>query len=47
LIANAAAEEPSETDRILPGFRALINNPTLLQQVAQLFTRGLEQGKSN
>jgi len=47
LIANAAAESQSETDQILPGFRALINNPTLPQQVAQLFTKGLEQGKSN
>jgi hypothetical protein len=47
LIANAAAEKPSDTDRILPGFRALINNPTLPQQVAQLFTRGLEKDKSN
>lgn len=47
LIANATAEEPSECDRMLPGFRALINNPTLPQQVAQLFTRGLAQGKSN
>ncbi len=45
LIANTAAEESSETNRILPGFRAFINNPTLPQQVA-LFTRGLEQGKS-
>jgi hypothetical protein len=47
LITNAAAEKPSDTDRILPGFRALINNPTLPQQVAQLFTRGLEKDKSN
>jgi hypothetical protein len=47
LIASATAEESSECDRMLPGFRALINNPTLPQQVAQLLTRGWEQGKSN
>jgi hypothetical protein len=38
-ITNAMAEVQSETDRMLPGFHALINNPTLPQQVAQLFTR--------
>lgn len=38
-ITNATAEVQSETDRMLPGFHALINNPTLPQQVAQLFTR--------
>lgn len=46
-ITNAAAESLSETDRLLPGFRALINHPTLPEQVARLFTRYLEQSKSN
>jgi len=46
-ITNAAAESQSETDRLLPGFRTLINHPTLPKQVAQLFTRYLEQSKSN
>jgi hypothetical protein len=46
-ITNAAAESQSETDRLLPGFRALINHPTLPEQVAQLFTRHLERSKSN
>jgi hypothetical protein len=46
-ITNAAAESQSETDRLLPGFGALINNPTLPEQVGQLFTRYLEQNKSN
>jgi len=46
-ITNATAESQSETDRLLPGFRPLINNPTLPKQVAQLFTRYLEQSKSN
>lgn len=44
---NAAAESQYETDRILPGFRALINQPTLPVKVAQLFTTSLEQEKSN
>ena len=46
-ITNATAEVQSETDRMLPGFHALINNPTLPEQVGQLFTRYLEQSKSN
>jgi hypothetical protein len=46
-VMNATAESQAETDRLLPGFRALINHPTLPEQVAQLFTRNLEQSKSN
>jgi hypothetical protein len=46
-ITNAAAESQPEIDRLLPGFRALINHPTLPEQVARLFTRYLEQSKSN
>jgi len=45
-ITNAAAESQSETDRLLPSLRALINHPTLPEQIAQLFTRYLEQSKS-
>lgn len=44
---NAAVESQADIDRLLPGFRPLINNPTLPKQVAQLFTRSLEQSKSN
>jgi hypothetical protein len=46
-ITNAAAESQPEIGRLLPGFRALINHPTLPEQVARLFTRYLEQSKSN
>jgi len=46
-VTNATVESQSETDRLLPGFRSLINNPTLPEQVAQLFTRYLERSKSN
>jgi hypothetical protein len=46
-ITNATAESQSETDRLLPGFRALINHPTLPEQVAQFFTRHLVQAESN
>ncbi|GAB6194664.1 hypothetical protein JCM39068_44230 [Desulfocastanea catecholica] len=46
-LTNAAAESHPETDRLLPGFRALINHPTLPKEVAQLFTRHLERSKSN
>jgi hypothetical protein len=46
-VTNAAAGQQAGTDRLLPGFRALINHPTLPEQVAQLFTRNLEQSKSN
>jgi hypothetical protein len=46
-ITNAAAESQSETDRLLPGFRALINHPTLPGKVAQSFTSHLERSKSN
>ena len=44
---NAAAESESETDQLLPGYRVLINHPTLPEQIAQLFTRHLERSKSN
>jgi hypothetical protein len=44
---NAAAEVQAETDRLLPGFRPLINNPSLPEQVAQVVTRCLEQCESN
>jgi hypothetical protein len=44
---NTAAESQAEIDRLLPGFRPLINDPALPKQVAQLFTRYLEQSKSN
>jgi len=47
LITNAAAESQSGTDRLLPGFPALISHPTLPEQVAQSFSRYLGQGKSN
>jgi hypothetical protein len=46
-LTSAAAESQTETDRLLPGFRVLINHPTLPKQVAQLFTRHLERSKSN
>jgi len=46
-ITNAADGSQSVTDRLLPGFRSLINHPTLPEQVAQLFTRHLELSKSN
>jgi hypothetical protein len=46
-ITNTATESLSETDRLLPGFRALIDYPTMPEQVAQLFTRNLERSKSN
>jgi hypothetical protein len=44
---NAAAESQPGTDLLLPGFRALINHPTLPKQVAEFFTRCLERNKSN
>jgi hypothetical protein len=46
-ITNAAAESQSGTDFLLPGFRPLINNPTLPKLMARLFTSYLEQSKSN
>jgi hypothetical protein len=46
-ITNASDESQPETDRLLPGFRALINHPTLPEQVAGLFTGYLAQSKSN
>ncbi len=46
-ITNPAAESQSETDRLLPGFRPFINNPTLPEQAARLFTSYVEQSKSN
>ena len=41
-IKNSAVESRSETDRLLPGFRALINHPTLPIRVAQYCTIYLE-----
>jgi hypothetical protein len=46
-ITNGEAESQSETDRLLPGFRVLINNPSLPEQIAQLFNRHLEKSQSN
>ncbi len=40
-ITNAAPGSQSGIGRLLPGFRALINNPTLLEQVAQSSSRYL------
>ena len=40
-------DEPVDSDRILPGFRALINLPTLPEQVVRLFTTSLKNVKSN
>lgn len=41
------AESQDEVDRILPGFRTLINLPTLPQQVVRLFTKPVHTTKSN
>jgi hypothetical protein len=41
------AESQDEVDRILPGFRTLINLPTLPQQVVCLFTKPVHTTKSN
>ena len=41
------AESQADTDRILPGFRSLINLPTLPDQVVRLFSKHLSMGKSN
>ena len=41
------AESQADTDRILPGFRALINLPTLPDQVVRLFSEHPSMGKSN
>jgi hypothetical protein len=43
----SAAESQSDTERILPGFQRLIKLPTLLEQVARLFTRVSQMAKSN
>ena len=40
-------DDPVDSDRILPGFRALINLPTLPEQVVRLFTTSLKNVKSN
>ncbi len=37
----------TDTDRILPGFRALLNLPTLPDQMVRLFTRQSQLAKSN
>jgi hypothetical protein len=37
----------ANTDRILPGFRALINLPTLPDQVVRSLTKKLKMVKSN
>lgn len=46
-ITTAASNSQLEIDQLLPGFRPLINHQTLPGQVAQLFTKNLEQVKSN
>jgi len=42
-----ADESQSGIDRILPGFRAIIKMPTLLEQVLRLFTESQQVGKPN
>jgi len=42
-----SADESLDSDRLLPGFRALINLSTLPEQVARLFTTSLKRTKSN
>jgi len=42
-----ADESQADTDRILPGFRALINLPTLPNKLVQLFSKQQSLGKSN
>ena len=37
----------TDTDRILPGFRVLVNLPTLPDQMVRLFTRQSQLAKSN
>jgi hypothetical protein len=37
----------TDTDRILPGFRVLVNLPTLPDQIVRLFTRQSQLAKSN
>jgi len=37
----------TDTDRILPGFRAFVNLPTLPDRMVRLFTRQSQLAKSN
>jgi hypothetical protein len=44
---SKSADQSVDSDRLLPGFRALINLSTLPEQVARLFTASLKRTKSN
>lgn len=44
---TSATESRDDTERVLPGFQKLIKLPTLLEQVARLFTRTSQMAKSN
>lgn len=44
---TSATESRDDTERVLPGFQKLIKLPTLLDQVARLFTRTSQMAKSN
>ena len=44
---DTATDLQMDTDRILPGFRALLNRPTLPDQVMRLFTGQSQLAKSN
>ncbi len=47
MLPAGIAESQDEVDRILPGFRTLINLPTLTQHVVRLFTKPVHTTKSN
>ena len=42
-----SADESADSDRMLPGFRAIINLSTLPDQVVRLFTTSLKRTKPN
>jgi hypothetical protein len=44
---SKSADQSVDSDRLLPGFRALIKLSTLPQQVIRLFTTSLKRTKSN
>lgn len=45
---DSNTESQTDTDRLLPGFRTIINLPTLPEQIVRLFTKSTqERGKSN
>lgn len=46
-LISSATNRAADSDRILPGFRALLKLPTLLDQVASLFTTTPEMAQSN